>query len=219
MQASGNATSEFSMSDRIKQDIENRAKARASQDAPSTPEEAIAAKVEEVQKQLDQKPAEETQAEKDKKRLKEIKDSLEKRLEMSFSEDDLSEYILKGSVNKQVTLVPGMLRGVFRTLSTAELQDIDEQMRIITAKESLTTSGLDNERALLILSKAWVGIQQKKRSEPWTGGPRPFGKTPEERADAIRKMGAMVIQYASESWTNFNTLLKIVFEEESVLKK
>jgi hypothetical protein len=211
------------MADRIRQDMDSRAKARGQQDPEAAPEslteDEISAKVSEVQKQLDQKPEEESQEDRDRKKLAEIKASIEKRLSMSFSEDDLSEYILKGSVSKQLDIVPGVLRGVFKTLSTDELQDIEERMREITAREKLTSSGLENERAILLLSKAWLGIQQKKRSEAWGGSPRSFGKTAEERGTAVRKMGAMVIQYASDAWTNFNTLLKIAFEEDSTLKK
>lgn len=221
----------FVSADKIRQDMDARARARAqtppagAKPVPERPlsEEEIQARVEEAEKAVkaaeSAPPKEKTQADLDKERLLEIKINLEKRLEMKFSEDDLSEYLLKGSVRKEITIIPGMLKGVFRTLSTAEFQDIDEVMREKTAEAKQTSSGLENERTILTLAKVWIGIQQKKPSEAWTGTPRMFAKEESDREQSIRKMGAMTIQYASEAWVNYNTVLKIAFEEEQLLKK
>lgn len=222
MQPSAKVPGSFIGVETLKRDLEAQSKARA-QAAPIS-EEEIEAKVQEAEKAIQagtQKDAarEKTQEEKDRERLMEIKKNLEQRLGMSFSEEDLSEYILKGSVSKEVDVIPGLLKAVFKTLSTEEFQDIDEKMREVTSKEKLTSNGLENERVFLTLSKVWVGIREKKKSAVWSGTPRMFGKTEADRGAAIRKMGAMVIQYASEAWTNYNTLLKIAFEEDELLKK
>lgn len=214
----------FSMSERIRSDIEARARPASPVMPQPIPEADLDKKVEEAVKLVEGQdastaPKEKTQQEKDAERLMEIKASIEKRLEIKLTEDDLSEYILKGAIKKEITIIPEMLKGVFRTLSTAELQDIDEHMRELNSKEKYTSGGLDNERVMVTLSRSWIGIRQKKKSDKWSGSPLEFGKDVASRSDILHKMGAMTVHRASEAWTNLNTLLNIAFDEDSVLKK
>jgi len=154
------------------------------------------------------------------KSLAKFKADLEKALDCTFSEDDLATYILKGEVSKEVTIIAGSLKGVFRTLQVDDGQNVDLEVKKLIDKNTMTGNGVENEKVLLTLSKVWTHINYKKKSEDWAGTKaKAFAGDELKRLEAMRKMGAGTVEAASNAWTNFNALLKLTLGEETTLGK
>lgn len=152
-------------------------------------------------------------------RLIQFKADLEKTLECTFSEEDLANYILKGEVSKEVVIIPGSLKGVFRTLHTRDGQDVDQEIKILIDSNKFTANGIENEKSIRTLSRVWVGIRHKLKSASWTGEAKPLGPDEPKRQEILRGMAAGTIEAAANAWVNFNALLKITLSDGDSLKK
>lgn len=147
-----------------------------------------------------------SQAEQYKKAKKELEDSLE----VTISEDDIKSYIFKGRLVKEVSIFPGVLKATFQTLNAEEHMVIDEQLAKYIADNKYTSGGIDNQHSITLLSHAWIMI-----------GGKPFTSKddPPKRESHIRKMGTTIIDATSKKYNELNTLIKLVLNEKSFLKK
>lgn len=174
------------------------------QESPETPKT-------ETSPELEQASSEDQIAKEDRERaenLAQIKKDIEKDLEASITDEDLKTYLFKGVLSKEIAIVKGMLKGVFRTSRINELQELDIKMAKIRDEAKHTPQGLANEEAIYALSYAWTHADGK-----------PLGVTPEDREKKIRDMGSLFIERASTARVRFETLLKIAMNERGVLKK
>jgi hypothetical protein len=133
----------------------------------------------------------------------------EKRTGVRLNEEQIQDYIFKGRLFlSDVQIIPGKLTGRFQTHTPAEAQYVEERLASLRNEGKLTLDGLDNEKSMIVLSLVWL-----------SAGGRSLGDTKEARENTIRKMGAHVVEMASESWTAVNFLLKYSLREGSFLKK
>ena len=134
---------------------------------------------------------------------------IETELGVTFTAEDLKTYIFKGSLKKEVIIVPALgLKGTFQTLSTDQWQAIDKKMAAIRNDSTLTSSGVANENSILFLAYAWLEI-----------GGKSLGHSPEEREVNIRKMGGTFVEGVSEAFNNYTTLVKIALNDKGLVKK
>lgn len=212
----------FGVPEQLQRDLDRARSARGAAESVTKKDDAKSVDEEKVEVAAADDVDDEAKAEAKRRqdRLK-LKKQLEERLECVITEDDLADYVLKGSIAKKIVILPGILRAVFKTHSVADYQKIDEEMAKLRADSKFSSSGLANEESILTLSYVWTGLQQKRRSEKWTGEPRPFytADQRERRAKAVREMGAMTIEAASQAWTWLNLLLRLNLEDDEVLKK
>ena len=142
------------------------------------------------------------------KRIKEYKTQMEKDLDVTISDEDIKNYILKGRIAKEVSLVNGIMKGTMQTLRIEDLQEIDARMADIRENSKLTSKGIENEEAIIALSYAWTHADGKD-----------LGKTAQDREAKIRKMGSLFIERASGARVSFDTLIRLVMQERDLLKK
>lgn len=140
--------------------------------------------------------------------IKKYIDDISKELNIKMSEDDLRNYILKGKLTKEVTIIPGLIMGTFQTLRISDLQDIDKRMAQVRDASDLTSKGIENEEALIALSFAWTHADGKA-----------LGASPEDREKKIRQMGALFIEKASTARINYDTLVRLSMQERGLVKK
>ena len=137
--------------------------------------------------------------------------SLEKSLDTKIEEADIKEYIFKGRLSKEVTVVPGVMRCVFQTLTAEETMAIDSRLaELIDGPKKHTGEGIDNERTILNLCYSWVSAG---------GKPLAANNDPAKREGYIRKMGAHTLDLAANQLKKFNLLLRIVLREKEYIKK
>ena len=151
----------------------------------------------------------EVQAEKERQeKINEFKKTFEKELEVELTSDDVTTYLFKGILAKEVSIIPGKMKGVFTTLRIKEIQEIDMKMAKLRDEAKHTAQGIANEEALVTLSYAWTHASG-----------RPLGATPDEREKKIRDMGSLFIQAASDARVKFDTLLKLALNDGATVKK
>lgn len=177
---------------------------RGDNQTPANTEKAMAEVAEEQGDLSEKTPSKDEMS----RKLREYADEIVAALDADITVDDLHNYLFKGTITKQVSIIPGLSKGTFRTLSVTQLAEIDERMADIRNQGKKTTQGLANEEALITLSYAWVSF-----------GDKPLGRTPEQREAVIRHMGVMLIERAAQAWQDFCTLLRIRLKEEGVVKK
>lgn len=129
-------------------------------------------------------------------------------LGIEITQEDIRKYLFKGSLSKEVTIVPNMLKGTFKTMSVDDLQDADNAEATFRDSGKFTASGVENEKAILALSRCWTHADGK-----------PLPADPTERAKVIRKMGALFVERANSARTTFDTLLRLVMQDADLLKK
>jgi hypothetical protein len=174
------------------------------QTSPAAPEAVAAAAA--ATKEFEERKA------KDRAQMLEIKSAYEENLGIKIDEEDVRDYIFKGRVAKEVTIIPGYMKGTLQTLTTKESGTIDEQMAKVQLSMKLTPQGYDNERAIYTLSYAWTHAQNKNEM-------RMLGTKPEEREETIRGMGGHTVDLACEANVQLNWLLKYAMREKGFLKK
>lgn len=133
---------------------------------------------------------------------------IETSLNIEVTEANIRDYVFKGTLSKEVTIVPGILKGTLRTITGAELQAIDEKMAKVRDLGKFTPKGLENEEAIFTLSCSWTHADGRE-----------LGKTPEDREVKIRQMGMLVLEQASTARTNFDTLIRLIIRDQQLLKK
>lgn len=173
---------------------------------PGTPADAPAAAPQPTDKEKAKEKAEDDQEAK----YRELKESIEKRIEASITPEDIKEYIFKGSLTKEVSVIPGVLKCAFKTLTPTEYFEIDKREAGFRDEGKFTLDGITNQRALVTLSYAWIAAD---------GKPLSAQSDPAVREKHIRKLGAHVVEFAVSANQDFNTLLKLVMQEKAFLKK
>jgi hypothetical protein len=142
--------------------------------------------------------------------FKRLKASIEKRLETTITAEDIKEYIFKGALTKEVSVIPGILKCAFRTLTPTEYFEIDKREATFRDEGKFTVDGISNHRAIVTLSYAWIAAD---------GKPISSANDPLIREKHIRKLGAHVVDFATAANQNFNDLLKLTLQEKAFLKK
>lgn len=140
--------------------------------------------------------------------IKAWKEEIEKDLDVTLTEENLKNYLFKGQMSLDVSLVPGIMRGAVQTLRIDDLQEIDARMAEVRDQAKFTSKGLENEEAIIALSYAWTHADGK-----------PLGTTPAERETRIRKMGTLFIERASSARIQVDTLIRLALQEKGLLKK
>jgi hypothetical protein len=160
--------------------------------APATSEE------DRIQKELDERQ----------KQITKFREEIEQELEFNLNSQDIKDYLFKGRLSKEMVLVPNLMKGVITTLKAADLQEIDLRMSQIKNEAKFTSSGLENENAIVTLSYAWTHADGKS-----------LGADSDEREKRIRQMGALFVERAARARMNFDTLLRLMMQEKDILKK
>ena len=140
--------------------------------------------------------------------IEEIKKNIEKDLEVQLSNEDINTYLFKGVLAKEVTIIPGRMKGTFTTLRIKEIQEIDARMSEIRNEGKNTQQGWANEESIIALAYSWTHAAG-----------RPLGLTATEREKKIRDMGALFIETASTARTRLDTLLRICMNDSATIKK
>ncbi len=138
-----------------------------------------------------------------------LRKALEEELEISIDENDIRNYIFRGVLRKEITVVKSIgMKATFQTLNTSQMQDIDKRMSAIRSGIDYTSTGTGNENSIITLSYGWLEAAGKS-----------LGSTPTEREDRIRQMAALFVEQASEVFTNYNVLVKIALQDKGLVKK
>lgn len=189
----------------------------ASQKNAKTAEAAAltpAAAAEPAQEEVTKAEAEEEKKEGDRyKDFLEYKTACESELEAELTDDDIRAVIFKSSVTKELTVVPGFLRGCFRTLTAEDVGSIDEEMSaFVKANPDLLPQAVANERAKVLLSWAWIsaGAENELRS---------LGASPKDRRVTLNKMSATIVEEAAKTWSTFDNYMRLSLRSKTVLKK
>ena len=120
----------------------------------------------------------------------------------------MQTYLFKCVLAKEVTIIPGKMKGTFTTLRIKDIQEIDSRMATIRDSAKNTQQGLSNEESILALSYAWTHAAG-----------RPLGTSPADREAKIRDMGSLFIESASTARVRFDTLLRISMNDPGIVKK
>ena len=138
----------------------------------------------------------------------ELKKEYENVLGVKITSDDVHSYIFRGRITKKdVVIVPGYLNGTYRTHVPQEIEIIDQKMAAFRDKGRFTPEGLENHKALLLLSYVWM-----------EAGGRSLGDTPEARLKTINQMGSLVADRASATWQGLNFLISYALNEKDFVK-
>jgi hypothetical protein len=154
--------------------------------------------------------AEETAEAVQEAKFKELKESIEKRLETTITPEDIKDYIFKGSLTKTVSVIPGVFKCAFKTLTPTEYFEIDTREAAFRDEGKYTLDGIMNQRAIVTLSYAWIAAD---------GKPLSAKNDPALREKNIRVLGSHVVEFAVSANQDFNTLLKLVLQEKAFIKK
>jgi hypothetical protein len=139
-----------------------------------------------------------------------LRKNLEERLDTTITPEDIKEYIFKGVLSKEVTIVPGLLKGTFRTLTPTEIMEIDKREASFRDEGKYTIDGVSNQRALVTLSYSWVAA---------AGKPLSGQNEPAVREKHIRRLGVHIVDAAVSANTDFNALVRLVLQERAFVKK
>lgn len=144
------------------------------------------------------------------KEFLDIRAGLEKSLGATIDAADVKAYIFKGVLSKEVELIPGVVKGTFKTITPEQFMEIDERMYQYQNEMKFTQMGIDNHRAILNLSYAWTHADGK-----------PLSSTDDakKREGIIRKMGAHLVDAATNRMNDFNYLVRLVLQEKNFIKK
>lgn len=190
--------------------------AKAIEQAEAEMKSPAAAEAKDEPVKLEEKPSGElTEAQKkeaeEKERLArvaQVRKDIQTDLECSITDEDVKHYLFKGSISKELSIVPKLMKGTFKTLKIEDLQKVDSRMAKIRDQAGFTNQGLANEESIIALSYSWTHADGK-----------PLGDTAEAREEKIRKMGALFVQAASTVRIRFDTLIQIAMNEGGILKK
>jgi actin-related protein len=161
---------------------------------------------------------EEKKEDSDQQRILADKKLLEEQFEIKISASDLRDYIFNGRLVKKdifITSVPKDdntwedFKVVFQSQTPTDVSTINRKLaEFRDDKERFTPEGLENERALLVLSMGLLEINGKQ-----------IGATSEDRYKNISKMGTRLVDLIVEGWKGFNALINFSLLEKKLLKK
>ena len=216
----------FGIPEQMKRDLEA---ARLKKDAPTdskrppSPSSPVSAdQIEEAVAKVEAKvQAKAAEKEKDDpaKDVLAVKDYWEEQLEIKITPTDLRNYIFNLRLVKDDVFVASFpdekdpekltdFRVSFLAHSPEDLAAIDEKMAKFRDKGGYTPDGLENEKALQVLSYGLLKVAG-----------RSMGATAEDRYTNIRKLGGHLVDLIANAWRGFNILLRLSLQEKKLLKK
>lgn len=129
-------------------------------------------------------------------------------LGIELTDDDVSEYLFKGYLAKEITLTHGK-KGMFKTLLPKESYDIENKVTERFKGGDATHNQYNNYHALMNLSYGWVSFDGVS-----------FGDTPAKRQDRLESsVGVHLLDIASKKWSLFNRAVSAMLEDPEVIKK
>lgn len=133
--------------------------------------------------------------------------ALAKALRIELTEEDLSEYLFKGYLVKEIPLV-GDKKALFKTLLPSEAEEVDNALLSKFGDKSVTNSLYSNVYSTHILSYGWIKFDDNS-----------LGETPEQRLKHIREhTGGHLVDIASKKWNMFNRAVSAMLEDPDIIK-
>jgi hypothetical protein len=130
-----------------------------------------------------------------------------KALGVELTEEDLSEYIFKGYLVKDIPLVHGKM-GTFKTLLPIEANACEDAITDRFKDKDATNTQWTNVYAQMYLSYGWIKFDGNS-----------LGETPEKRSEFIDKsIGVHLLDIASKKWSLFNRAIAALLEDPDALK-
>ena len=130
-----------------------------------------------------------------------------KMLGLELTDDDIAEYLFKGYLVKDITLVKGK-KATFKTLLPTEGYEIEDKLMEMFKEKDATQNQYSNAYALINLSYGWMKFDDQS-----------LGESPEKRMDRISKsIGVHLIDLASKKWNQFNRAVAQMLEEPDIIK-
>lgn len=143
------------------------------------------------------------------------------KLGIDFSEDDMQSVIYKGYVEKEIEVIKGSLKAVFRTLTATEFDEVDELMGEDLKNLQMTRAGYESRQSMWIISFAVTQLAGKPVARAVM---QKDGKTPDTKAIAQARrvvLGAMsgsVINKIIRIQGLFQTAVNMIVEDPDALK-
>lgn len=209
------AKGSFGIPQEMQKDLEDaRRKSEAAKPpahpAAEAPQEPVMAPEPSPEEPVDPKiPKPLTAAEKQAEYVK-FKTELEEDLETTLTVEDIKEYVFRGRITKEVSAIPGVLKCTFQTLNPSEHLEIDKRVAEYQTEGAYTSEGIANQRSLVTLSYVWLAAN---------GKPLSAKNEPPKREDAVRKCGVDVVDSVAKAYQKFKTLVTVVMQEKSFIKK
>ncbi|MHC4647266.1 MAG: hypothetical protein ACYTBJ_17385 [Planctomycetota bacterium] len=135
------------------------------------------------------------------------KSDMSKALGIELTEDDVSEYLFKGYLVKEVPLIRGKV-ALFKTLTSAEAEAVETSIMDKFKDKDATNSQWANSYAITSLSHGWIKFDGQS-----------LGSTPEDRHERLNtQMGVHLIDIASKKWNMFNRAVGSLLEDPDKIK-
>ena len=136
-----------------------------------------------------------------------LKSNYETTLKTTITEQDVTDYIFKGFMTKEVEVIPGKLKATFKTLSADQLQEMRKRVDPFV-KTTGDAQAIANENTLWTLS--YVVVKLAGRDLP---------TDVIKKREVIGKLATNLIGKLSVSWNTLDMLINFSLEEERFLKK
>lgn len=128
-------------------------------------------------------------------------------LGVKLGEDDLSEYLFKGYLVKEVPLIKGH-KALFKTLTPVESNKVEETVLSLFKDKDPTNDQWMNTRVISYLSYGWIKFDGTS-----------LGETPEDRMEHLNKsVGVHLVDLASKKWNLLNRAVSSMLEEPNIIK-
>ena len=217
MDAGFKSQGSFGIPEHVRKQIEETHRPKV----PSTKVEAVPAVEEESTPESPAaEPPKPSKEDEDQAAIKKSKKFWEGQLEIKLTAKDMTDYLFKGRLVKEGIFVASYpaddnypptykdFRVTFQSHTPADLAEVDEHMAAFRDRGKYTAEGLENEKALRLMSH--VLLKADGRS---------LGKDHEERYKNIIKLAGGLVALISKSWDGFNLLLSFTSQEKKTLKK
>ncbi len=130
-----------------------------------------------------------------------------KALGLELNEEDLSQYLFKGYLVKEIEIIKGHTV-LFKTLLPVEVSEAEEKLVNIFRDKTPTDAQWVNTNAQISLSYGWIKFDGTS-----------LGKTPDERYEHIGKsIGVHLMDAASKKWNLFNRAISNLLADPDAIK-
>ena len=130
-----------------------------------------------------------------------------KALGIEFTEEDISSYLFKGYLVKEIEIIKGKM-ATFKTLTAEEGQKVEEEVMAHFREKDATNNQWANIHAILHLSYGWYKFDDV-----------PIVEDAAKRKDHILKaMGVHLVDMAAKKYNLFNRAVAAMLEDPEVLK-
>jgi hypothetical protein len=141
-------------------------------------------------------------------------DLIQESLGIEFTEEDFQQLLFKGSVDKEVVILPGRLKAIFHSLDVDEWQEVDELLTEEVNDVPMTKEGLEVRRGLLSISYGITHLQGAPLSQPIMdkkkSGKLDTRKMAKERRRKIGEMSPAVVNIMLAKHASFTRMLDMI---------